>query len=129
MNMLLNQARSAGGKTNSNGDELISALDALQPGEHQQKSSMFAKAFPGILRAIARKGPQKDILSSLSRSGLKLHPVRYRAMLEVELKLRNEQGERICCETCGSVLQLPQVSEFPSAGENVIAQFLKGDSE
>jgi hypothetical protein len=85
-------------------DELFTALDALQPSGQQQKHALFQQAYPGILRAIARKVPQKDILSTLSRSGLKLHPIRYREMLETERKLRDERGERIYCETCGSAL-------------------------
>lgn len=119
MNAFLNQERTGGEKVASDADEILTALDALHPGEQQQKNALFAKAYAGILRAIARKVPQKDILSTLSRSGLKLHPIRYREMLEAERKLRDERGERICCESCGSVLRLPQASESPSARESV----------
>lgn len=83
---------------------LLSALDALQPGQQQRKNTLFTQAYPSIVRAIARQVPQKDILATLSRSGLKLHPARYREMLEVEHKLRDERGEPICCEACGSLL-------------------------
>ena len=84
--------------------ELLTALDALQPGEKQQKQALFKKAYPGILRAIGRKVPQKAILAALGKSGLKLHPIRYREMLEIERKLRDERGECVCCDTCGSAL-------------------------
>lgn len=105
--------------TSDDANNLFKALDALKPGGQSQKIALFAQAYEKILRAIARKVPQKDILSALSNSGLKLHPIRYRVMLEAESKLCNERGERICCETCGSLLQLPQASETPSAGENM----------
>lgn len=89
--------------------DLLKALDALQPGGQQKKDALFVEAYPGIVRAIVRKVPQKDILAALSCSGLKLHPARYKEMLEAERKRRDERGERICCETCGAVIGSPLV--------------------
>ncbi len=97
------------------GAELLSALDALQPGGQRQKRALFSKAYPSIVRAIARQVPQKDILAALSDGGLKLHPVRYREMLDAEKKLHEERGESICCQSCGAVLAI-------SAGEPVALQ-------
>lgn len=119
MNAFLKQERTGGEKVASDADEILTALDALHPGEQQLKNALFTKAYPGVLRAISRKVPQKEILATLSRSGLKLHPIRYRDLLEAEHKLRNERGERICCEVCGSMLQLLQASESPSARESM----------
>jgi hypothetical protein len=85
-------------------DPIILALEALLPGKRCQKSELFSRAFPGILSAIARKVPQKEILAVLATNGLKLHPVRYRELLEMERKLRDERGELICCKSCGAPL-------------------------
>ncbi|WP_019139873.1 hypothetical protein [Noviherbaspirillum massiliense] len=104
MNAFHSQEHADGKKFASGAEDLLTALDALHPAEQQQKHDLFAKAYPGIMRAIARKVPQKDILAALSRSGLKLHPVRYREMLAEEHKHRGENGERVCCEACGAAL-------------------------
>jgi hypothetical protein len=95
-------------------DKLVTALDALQPGEHRQKVSLFSQAYPSIVRAIARQVPQKEILATLSRNGLKLHPVRYREMLEAERKSRDEDGKMICCLSCGSEI-VPQATASMSS--------------
>lgn len=118
MKGLPNQERIVAANAVLETDELLGALDALQPGDQQKKQAFFAKAYPGILRAIARKVPQKDILATLGRSGLKLHPIRYREMLEAEHKLRGEGGERICCETCGSSLHPPPSDESLAQASN-----------
>jgi len=114
MNKLPNHQQT-GGENSATGDaeDLIKALDALESGEQQQKSALFAQAYPGIVRAIARKVSQKDILAALSRGGLKLHPTRFREMLEFEQKLRDDRGERTCCTACGSVLQPLWIDKSP----------------
>jgi hypothetical protein len=104
VNTFFNHEQTSAENFTSDPVNLLKALDALQPSEQQQKNTLFAQAYPGILRAIARKVPQKEILSALSRSGLKLHPVRYREMLAEEHKRRDENGECVCCEACGIAL-------------------------
>jgi len=120
MNLLNHSQRLSEAKSSEDIDQnqmVLDALDTLLPCGQQQKNALFANAYPGILRAIARKVSQKNILAALSRSGLKLHPIRYRTMLEAEQNLRNENGERICCETCGAVLQLDSSNELSSTSE------------
>lgn len=99
-----NPVRSTAEKEFCDEEELLKALDGLQPAASQKKNAVFAKIYPGILRAIARKVPQKDILDMLKREGLKLNPIRYRAMLDAESKIRDSKGERICCDACGALL-------------------------
>lgn len=88
--------------------EIIHALDALEPNKKQKKSALFAEAYPSIIRAIAREVSQKTIIETLANKGLKLHPVRFKEMLSTEARLREERGERTCCEACGAVLQPPK---------------------
>lgn len=85
-------------------ERLIEQLDALQPGKQQQKSVLFQKLYPGIERALAREVPQKTIITELAKMGLHLSMGGFRSLLDVERKQRNENGERVCCERCGSNL-------------------------
>jgi hypothetical protein len=111
MNGKHEQLSSGPGNSSNIDDELLTALDALQPSEQRQKVSLFSQAYPSIVRAIARQVPQKEILATLSRNGLKLHPMRYREMLEAERKSRDDDGKMICCLSCGSVI-VPQAMEL-----------------
>jgi hypothetical protein len=118
MRIDVNQVGQANENAFCNGDELLIALDGLQPADSQKKNEMFAKIYPGIVRAIARKVPQKDILDMLKSAGLKLNPVRYRMMLDAEQKSRDEKGERICCDKCGASL-IPTSKIDLSAGSEI----------
>jgi hypothetical protein len=102
-------------------DELVTALNALQPSEQRQKVSRFSQLYPIIVQAIAREVPQKEILATLSRKGLKLHPVRYREMLEAERKSRDKDGEVICCSSCGSEIA-------PQATTSMASHFGRADT-
>ena len=83
---------------------LIEQIDALQPGKQQQKTLQFQKLYPAIERALAREVPQKVIITELERMGLRLSMGGFRSLLEVERKLRTENGDRVRCEHCGSNL-------------------------
>lgn len=87
-----------------NTDQLIDLLDALQPGKQQQKTLLFQKLFPAIERALDRDVPQKTILSELKAMGLSLSMGGFRSLLESEKNNQIESGERIQCETCGSIV-------------------------
>jgi hypothetical protein len=91
---------------------LIEQLDALQPGKQQQKTLQFQKLYPAIERALAREVPQKVIITELETMGLRLSMGGFRSLLEVERKLRTENGDRVRCEHCGS--NLPR-EESPGA--------------
>ena len=87
-----------------NTDQLIDLLDALQPGKQQQKTLLFQKLFPAIERALDRDVPQKTILSELKAMDLSLSMGGFRSLLESEKNNQIESGERIQCETCGSIV-------------------------
>jgi hypothetical protein len=98
--------------------ELIAALQSLMPSERSQKSELFTKLFPFIEDAFARNVPQKDILAALSRRNLKLHPVRFKAMLKAERE-RSPNLAGTCCQTCGAVLPNSRVLGSHSASEKM----------
>lgn len=83
---------------------LIEQLDALQPGKQQQKTAQFQKLYSAIERALARNVPQKTVVAQLANMGLPLSIGGFRSLLEAERKQRNERGEYVHCEHCGSVL-------------------------
>lgn len=90
---------------NSTGlDHLIKQIDGLEPGKQQRKNLLFQKLYPAVERAIARDVPHKSIISQLGTMGLQLSMGGFRSLLESERKLRNENGDRVCCERCGSAL-------------------------
>lgn len=92
---------------------LIDQIDALQPSKQQQKTLRFQNLYPSIERALAREVPQKAIVTELEKTGLHLSMGGFRSLLEAERKERNQNGERVRCERCGSNL--------PRAGDDVNA--------
>lgn len=109
-------------------EAILAALDSLEASRTQQKNDLFVNAYPGIVRAIVRNVPQKKILIELERLGLKLHPARFKEMMNLEAALRDRRGERICCETCGAVLSPTAVDEAPSTQENSSQTGQPGDN-
>jgi len=83
---------------------MIEQLDALRPGKQQQKTLLFQRLYPAIERALAREVPQKTIIAELEKMGLHLSVGGLRSQLEAERKQRDETGERVCCQQCGSRL-------------------------
>ncbi|MFM0335019.1 hypothetical protein [Paraburkholderia fungorum] len=83
---------------------LIASLDALMPGERQQKIDKFQQAYPAIERALDRKVPQKKIVDELKRNGLDLSLGGLKAMLADERKRRKQAGDEVVCAHCGRAL-------------------------
>jgi len=90
-----------------NTEEIIKGLNSLPTDNRTAAATKFAEFYPAIAQAIARNVLQKDILSFLSSKGLKLHPAKFKAMLEAEAKQHNALGDRIRCSMCNSVLAPP----------------------
>jgi hypothetical protein len=75
----------------------------------KKKDADFKEAYPVIEQHLARKVSQKVLLDKFNAAyGHKLHPPRFRKMLEAERKRRSENGEDATCLTCGQ--QLPKVN-------------------
>lgn len=94
-------------KSNLSDSGLLDTLDALQPSVQRQKDALFASAYPGIIRAMARQVSQKDIMAALKQCGLSIHPSRFRNMLEAEKQRRDVNGDVITCAACGLPLPVP----------------------
>jgi hypothetical protein len=84
---------------------LCEALDAMQPCEKRSHATRFSEVYPAVEHAISRGVTQKSVLAELQRFGLKLHPTRFKAMLDIERQQRDASGNRVCCDRCGAFLR------------------------
>lgn len=75
---------------NSNLDEqletIIHALRSLKPSPKHQKHILFSKLYPVVVDLIKANVTQKAILEVLEQNGLKLHPSRFKELMEAEAK-------------------------------------------
>jgi hypothetical protein len=89
-------------------DDMIEALDALQPDETTVAAMRIAELFPALIRAKERSNTTHQILTLLGELGLSLHPKKFQKLFNAELKVRNERGERYRCTTCRQSLPVMQ---------------------
>jgi hypothetical protein len=81
------------------------ALQQELAGGKSKKDADFKEAYPLIEQHLARKVSQKVLLDKFNAAyGHKLHPPRFRMMLEAERRRRAESGEHAMCATCGQKL-------------------------
>lgn len=72
-------------------DAAIKALSAAMPTKNAQRRQAFEKLLPSIEGALARKVPQKQVIATLARSGLKLSVGTFKKLLqEVRTKSAKE---------------------------------------
>lgn len=81
-------------------EEMIEALDTLQPDETAVAAIRIAELFPALIRARERSNTTQQILALLGKLGLSLHPKKFQRLFNAELKARNERGERYYCAVC-----------------------------
>lgn len=86
-------------------EDMMNALDALQPDETTVAAMRIAELFPALIRAKMRSNTTQQILALLGDLGLSLHPKKFQKLFNAELRNRNERGERYCCTACHQ--QLP----------------------
>jgi len=98
-------------------EKLRNLLDELQPAHSKRRNERFIKAYPSIVLAKARDVSTKDILDTLERGGLKLHPQKFREMMKEEEKRRAEHGDSVCCAHCGQALSVSQAADSSHAGK------------
>ncbi len=62
------------------------ALKALQPKQQHRNTQLFAMLYPTILELLDRQVTQKAILEVLQAQGLKLHPARFKELMDIQAK-------------------------------------------
>ena len=60
------------------------ALKALQPKQQHRNTQLFAMLYPTILELLDRQVTQKAILEVLQAQGLKLHPARFKELMDIQ---------------------------------------------
>ena len=85
-------------------DQLINAINALEPGKLQRTASLFQQLYPTIEQSLARKVAQKKIVESLEQYGLHLSLGGFRSLLEAERKKRRDGNDEVRCLKCGAAL-------------------------
>ena len=81
------------------------ALQSELIGNKHKKDADITEAFPIIEQHLACKVPVKVALEMFNVAyGHKIHPPRFRKMLEDERKRRAEFGDVVACTTCGQQL-------------------------
>ncbi|MES2251923.1 MAG: hypothetical protein V4645_31965 [Pseudomonadota bacterium] len=88
-------------------DTLMTSIDALQPTAERTIAAKFSALYSNIERALARGVTQRSILEALEHEGLKLHPAKFKKLLDDARAQRNENGEGIRCPSCGGVQMTP----------------------
>lgn len=94
-------------------DTLMTLIDALQPTAERTIAAKFSALHPNIEQALARGVTQRAIMDALEHEGLKLHPAKFKKLLDEARAQRNENGEGLCCPSCGSVQVTPPATEVP----------------
>lgn len=72
--------------------DMAAALQALKPNARCIKSQLFSRLYPVIADRLKASVTQKAILEMLEAHGLKLHPARFKELMEMEAKAS-------CCPT------------------------------
>jgi hypothetical protein len=85
--------------------QLAAALEHADSNRQERKQSLFREAYDLIVPAMARKVPQKTILAALEdKYGLKLHPARFRELLDAETERREKAGDALRCTLCDHLI-------------------------
>ena len=101
-------------------DTLMKSLDALQPTGERTTAAKFTALYANIEQALARGVTQRAVVEALGRDGLKLHPAKFKKLLEEARAQRNENGDGLRCSSCGGAQMTPSATE---------AQLEKGSEE
>lgn len=93
-------------------DTLMTSIDALEPTGERTVAAKFTALHPNIEQALARGVTQRAVIEALERDGLKLHPAKFKKLLDHARAQHNENGEGIRCPSCGGVQMMPAATEI-----------------
>lgn len=71
--------------------DIAAALRNLKPNHQHRKNQLFSLLYPVILEMLEQNVTQKSILEMLAMKGLKLHPSRFKELMEAETKAANSE--------------------------------------
>lgn len=70
-------------------ETITHALRNLKPSSKHQKNILFSKLYPLVVDLIKANVTQRSILEVLEQNGLKLHPSRFKELMDAEAKAVN----------------------------------------
>lgn len=95
------------------------ALQQEATGGRHKKVADFKEAYPLIEQHLARKVSQKALLDKFNAAyGHKVHPPRFRKMLEEERHRRSESGEDAICIACAQRLHTAPEAVTEDSGDS-----------
>ena len=100
-------------------DALMKSIDALEPTGERIITTKFVTLHANIEQALARGVTQRAVMEALERDGLKLHPAKFKKLLEETRALHSESGEGNRCRSCGALQMTPSTTESKLDGESV----------
>lgn len=71
--------------------DIAAALRTLKPNPQHRKNQLFSLLYPVILEMLEQNVTQKSILEILETKGLKLHPSRFKELMDAEAKAPNSE--------------------------------------
>jgi len=69
--------------------DIVQALNALQPNSRTLRSELFTEHFPRIEAALGRCVTQTAVRKALAAAGLKLSAATFKKLLDIERQRRN----------------------------------------
>ncbi|QRY31833.1 hypothetical protein JVX96_00440 [Variovorax sp. PDNC026] len=63
-------------------DTLMKSIDALQPAKERTNAAKFTSLYPNIQQALDRGVTQRAVMEALEHDGIKLHPAKFKQLLQ-----------------------------------------------
>lgn len=100
-------AAAAGKAKNTSLAKFKRGMEAALASAGHSIESKFAEAYDEVEFALANEIAQKIIIDNLNNAyDLRLHPKRFRELLQNERNRRHEAGDTATCKTCGQPLHV-----------------------
>lgn len=100
-------------------DDIARGIDFLEPDEETKLRSKYARIHANVASAVARGIPQRQILESLKAKGFDFHHATFAKLFRAEQVVRDGQGERVCCVTCGQLLVAKESTHTEASAHEV----------
>ena len=84
-------ANTASSDIDAQAADMASALRTLKPKAQHRKAQLFFLLLPVIVELLQKNVTQKSILELLEAKGLKLHPTRFKELMEIGAKTPNTE--------------------------------------
>lgn len=98
-------------------DAMTKSLDALEPASKRNNAAKFASLYDNIEQALGRGVTQRAILEALERDGFKLHPAKFKKLLDEARALRSKSAQGLGSPSYGWPKQSAKENQRVEGGE------------